>query len=164
MRDVQVKARHVAKSGAVAPALNFYVPGGCLKAGDHSPARSQIMRPIAACWILCSFAVLVLLVGVHVLADRLVVASKLEEVGVWALYVGVVLSGITQVMLTPVTASRLAGLPEWLDLALGLLTVAVLGAVCVVAVGRVRARFRAKVTNPGSGASAKPRPPPVDLS
>jgi hypothetical protein len=119
---------------------------------------------LACLWILCSFAVLVLLVGVHVLADRLVVASKLEEVGVWALYVGVALSGVTQVMLTPVTASRLAGLPEWLDLALGLLTVAILGAVCVAVIGRVRAGSRAKVTKPGSGVSAKPRPPPPDLS
>ena len=96
---------------------------------------------LLALWGLCSVVALVLLVLVKILSERLIVASKLEEIGVWGIYVGIALEKLTELMLAPVTASRMVGLPEWLDFAAGLTVVGGWGIVGVVAIRWARRRF-----------------------
>jgi len=70
-------------------------------------------------------------------------ASKLEEIGVWGIYVGFALHTIAALMLTPITAiraTRLLGLPGWLDAVLGVAVVAAWGLFGVVLIGRFRRR------------------------
>jgi hypothetical protein len=82
--------------------------------------------------------------GIEIAADRLIVAAKLQEIGIWGLYVGVALQKIAQTMLNPATASHIAGLPGWLDVALGVTIVAAWGAVTLALIRRLGRAARAQ--------------------
>jgi len=77
--------------------------------------------------------------GIDSCANRLVVAAKLEEIGAWGLYVGIVLRGFATAMLSPATASGIVGLPEWLDRASSVTIMAGWGAAAFAVVRRLRA-------------------------
>ncbi len=95
------------------------------------------LRP-AALWVLCSAGAVAFFIGIESCANRLVVAAKLEEIGVWGFYVGIVLRGFANFMLTPVTASGIVGLPDWLDFALSVTIMAGWGAATFAVVRRLR--------------------------
>ncbi len=96
-------------------------------------AGARILR-LAGLWALCSAGVLVVLIAIQAGADRLVLAAKIEKIGVWGLYVGVALQWLANAILIPATASRIAGLPEWLDGVLGFTAIAAWGAAAAAAI------------------------------
>ena len=93
-----------------------------------SPPGVLRLLQLIGLWALCSVGSLALLIGIEVAAGRLILAAKLKEIGVWGLYVGIPLQQIAQTMLAPATASRVRGLPGWLDVAFAALISATCGA------------------------------------
>ena len=97
------------------------------------PPVPRFLR-LTALWALCSACALAFFMGIEVGAGRLIIAAKVEEIGVWGIYVGVPLQQIAQAMLTPATASRVTGLPGWLDVVFGLTIAAVWGALALAVI------------------------------
>lgn len=104
-----------------------------------------VRRPLRlfGLWLLCAVIAFGLLVSMQFVGDHLIVASKLEEIGVWGIYIGIALHTISTVMLTPVTAvpaMRRLEFPPWLDLLLGVIVISAWGAVGAVILDRIRRR------------------------
>jgi len=84
--------------------------------------------------VLCSAGAVALFIGIETGANRLVLAAKAEEIGVWALYVGVAFRAFAEAMLSPLTASRIRGVPEWVDFVLSLTIMLIWGAAAAAAI------------------------------
>jgi hypothetical protein len=94
----------------------------------------ELLR-LCGLWVVCSVASLAFLILIQFVGDRLLMAAKLEQIGLWGIYVGLALHTIAAIMLTPASASRrYVTMPEWVDLALGLAAVAAWGMMGVVAI------------------------------
>ncbi len=89
---------------------------------------------LAGLWVLCSAGAVALFIGIETGANRLVLAAKAEEIGVWALYVGVAFRAFAEAMLSPLTASRIRGVPEWVDFVLSLTIMLIWGAAAAAAI------------------------------
>ena len=110
---------------------------------------------LAGLWVLCSASALVVFIAIEAGAHRLVLAAKVEEIGVWGLYIGVPLQSFANAMLAPATASRIAGLPEWLHAALDLTAVPAWGAAAAAAIRWATRRADQRTVNlPGADESS----------
>jgi len=92
---------------------------------------------------MCSAIASGIFVGLKVVGDRLIVASKLEEVGVWGVYAGIALDRVSGVMLNPVRSicpAEGGGGPIWLDSSLTAMVIAAWGVAGVVLLHRRSSR------------------------
>src|SRR5712692_296130 len=105
---------------------------------DHPGVNTTVGVPrllsLAGLWVLCSAGAVALFIGIETGANRLVLVAKAEEIGVWALYVGVAFRAFAEAMLSPLTASRIRGVPEWVDFVLSLTIMLIWGAAAAAAI------------------------------